>query len=74
MKTMGKYTIEVIIDAGNTRTFDAIGFNLSGGILTINTADGSAIFNFDAIIGYIVTPPNGFKMFLENREDGGSIS
>lgn len=57
---MGKYTIEVIIDSGNTRTFDAISFDLSGGILTINTEDGSAIFNFDAIIGYIATPPNRF--------------
>ena len=71
---MGKYTIEVIIDAGNTRTFDAISFDLSGGILTINTEDGSAIFNFDAIIGYTVTTHIRFKIFHENRENGESIS
>ena len=47
---------------------------MSGGILTINTEDGSAIFNFDAIIGYTVTTPIRFKIFRENIENGESIS
>ena len=48
------YKIEVIIDAGDTRHYEATSFDLSGGILTINTSDGSSVFNFDNIVGYTV--------------------
>lgn len=48
------YKIEVIIDAGNTRYYEATSFDLSGGILTVNTSDGSSVFNFDNIVGFIV--------------------
>ena len=51
---MAMYKIEVIIDAGNTRFYEATSFELSGGILTINTSEGSAVFNFDNIVGYTV--------------------
>lgn len=51
---MAMYKIEVIIDAGNTRYYEATSFDLSGGILTVNTSDGSSVFNFDNIVGFIV--------------------
>ena len=50
------YHIEVIIEAGNTRYYEATSFDLTGGILTVNTSDGSSVFNFDNIVGYAVTP------------------